>query len=149
MSMSGMEAELRDGVLEKLDEMATALGFVVDLQRCIGCHACTVGCKAENDVPLGAFRTWVKWIEHGHYPETARSAAVLRCNHCEDAPCVRACPTGAITEGSRPIGTVDRGRTPELGFAGGRLAIGEPEPFAFDERLFVTRPGGRRPGLRS
>ena len=26
----------------------------------------------------------------------------------------------------------------------GRLAIGEPEPFAFDERLFVTRPGGRR-----
>ena len=34
-------------------------GFVIDQTRCIGCHACTVACKEENRVPLGAFRTWV------------------------------------------------------------------------------------------
>ncbi|MHC4958875.1 MAG: 4Fe-4S dicluster domain-containing protein [Planctomycetota bacterium] len=80
-------------------------GFVLDQDACIGCHACTVGCKAENDVPLGAFRTWVKWIEHGAFPDTQRSAAVLRCNHCEDAPCVKICPTIALHK--REDGIVD------------------------------------------
>ncbi len=72
------------------------LGFVLDQGACIGCHACTVACKAENDVPLGSFRTWVKWIEKGEFPETQRAAAVLRCNHCSDAPCISICPTGAL-----------------------------------------------------
>ena len=35
-------------------------GFVIDQRKCIGCHACTVACKEENHVPVGAFRTWVK-----------------------------------------------------------------------------------------
>jgi Fe-S-cluster-containing dehydrogenase component len=80
-------------------------GFVLDQDACIGCHACTVACKAENDVPLGAFRTWVKWIEHGSFPDTRRSAAVLRCNHCADAPCIEICPTGALFR--REDGIVD------------------------------------------
>jgi len=80
-------------------------GFVLDQAACIGCHACTVGCKQENDVPLGAFRTWVKWIEHGQFPDTRRAAAVLRCNHCEDAPCVAICPTVALFK--RADGIVD------------------------------------------
>lgn len=85
-------------------------GFVLDQEACIGCHACTVGCKAENDVPLGAFRTWVKWIEHGQYPDTVRSAAVLRCNHCEDAPCVEICPTIALHKRSDGIVDLDAER---------------------------------------
>lgn len=80
-------------------------GFALDQAACIGCHACTVACKAENDVPLGSFRTWVKWIEHGNFPETKRSAAVLRCNHCADAPCISICPTKALYK--RPDGIVD------------------------------------------
>lgn len=79
--------------------------FLLDQHACIGCHACTVACKAENDVPLGAFRTWVKWVEHGSYPETTKSAAVLRCNHCDDAPCVTICPTKALHK--RADGIVD------------------------------------------
>lgn len=71
-------------------------GFVLEQESCIGCHACTVGCKAENDVALGSFRTWVKWIETGQFPETERHAAILRCNHCEDAPCMKICPTSAL-----------------------------------------------------
>ncbi len=90
-------------------------GFVLDQDACIGCHACTVACKAENDVPLGAFRTWVKWIEHGSFPDTKRSAAVLRCNHCEDAPCVEICPTVALHK--RPDGIVDLDPTRCIGCA--------------------------------
>jgi Fe-S-cluster-containing dehydrogenase component/formate-dependent nitrite reductase membrane component NrfD len=71
-------------------------GFVIDQRKCIGCHACTVACKEENQVPLGAFRTWVKYVERGRYPDTRRYFSVLRCNHCDDAPCVTICPTVAL-----------------------------------------------------
>lgn len=36
------------------------LGMLIDLRTCIGCHACSVACKAEFDVPLGVFRDTVK-----------------------------------------------------------------------------------------
>jgi Fe-S-cluster-containing dehydrogenase component/formate-dependent nitrite reductase membrane component NrfD len=80
-------------------------GFVIDQRRCIGCHACTVACKEENQVPLGAFRTWVKYVERGTFPHTRRYFAVLRCNHCDAAPCVTICPTVALYR--RPDGIVD------------------------------------------
>ncbi|HET6372226.1 MAG TPA: 4Fe-4S dicluster domain-containing protein, partial [Candidatus Polarisedimenticolia bacterium] len=80
-------------------------GFVIDNRRCIGCHACTVACKAEHDVPLGVNRTWVKYIEKGTFPDTRRFFSVLRCNHCEDAPCVTICPVTALF--TRQDGIVD------------------------------------------
>ncbi len=80
-------------------------GFVIDQRKCIGCHACTVACKEENRVPLGAFRTWVKYIERGTFPDTRRYFAVLRCNHCDSAPCVAICPTVALYR--RADGIVD------------------------------------------
>ena len=80
-------------------------GFVIDQTACIGCHACTVACKTEHDVPLGVDRTWVKYIEQGTWPDTTRSFSVMRCNHCTDAPCVSICPTGALFR--RPDGIVD------------------------------------------
>ena len=83
------------------------LGFVIDHSRCIGCHACTVACKAENDVPLGAFRTWVKYTEQGEFPEVRRSFAVLRCNQCSSAPCVTICPVNALEKRADGIVDVD------------------------------------------
>jgi Fe-S-cluster-containing dehydrogenase component/formate-dependent nitrite reductase membrane component NrfD len=80
-------------------------GFVIDQTKCIGCHACTVACKEENQVPLGAFRTWVKYVERGTWPSTRRYFSVLRCNHCENAPCVTICPTRALY--TRADGIVD------------------------------------------
>ena len=71
-------------------------GFVIDNRRCIGCHACTVACKSEHDVPVGVNRTWVKYIEKGTFPNTQRIFSVMRCNHCENAPCVEICPTQAL-----------------------------------------------------
>ncbi len=80
-------------------------GFVIDQSRCIGCHACTVACKAENDVPVGNFRTWVKYTEVGAFPQVKRHFAVLRCNQCTAAPCVTICPVTALDK--RPDGIVD------------------------------------------
>jgi Fe-S-cluster-containing dehydrogenase component/formate-dependent nitrite reductase membrane component NrfD len=80
-------------------------GFVIDNRRCIGCHACSVACKAEHEVPLGVARTWVKYVEKGLFPETRRTFTVTRCNHCSDAPCVEICPTTALFK--RRDGIVD------------------------------------------
>jgi Fe-S-cluster-containing dehydrogenase component/formate-dependent nitrite reductase membrane component NrfD len=80
-------------------------GFVIDQNRCIGCHACTVACKEEHNIAIGVNRTWVKYVEKGRYPDTRRHFAVLRCNHCDDAPCVEICPTVALFR--RENGIVD------------------------------------------
>jgi Fe-S-cluster-containing dehydrogenase component len=71
-------------------------GFLIDNRRCIGCHACSVACKVEHEVPLGVARTWVKYVEKGSFPETRRTFTVTRCNHCDEAPCVEICPTTAL-----------------------------------------------------
>ena len=74
----------------------TRLGFLLDSDACIGCHACTVACKSEHDVPLGVNRTWVKYVETGSFPQAIRHFSVMRCNHCDDAPCMSICPTNAL-----------------------------------------------------
>ena len=78
---------------------------VIDQTRCIGCHACTTACKSENEVPLSVTRTYVKSVDVGTFPQARRAFQVTRCNQCEDAPCVAACPTSAMY--TRPDGIVD------------------------------------------
>jgi Fe-S-cluster-containing dehydrogenase component/formate-dependent nitrite reductase membrane component NrfD len=78
---------------------------VIDQTRCIGCHACTTACKSENEVPLSVTRTYVKSVDVGTFPQARRAFQVTRCNQCEDAPCVAACPTSAMY--ARPDGIVD------------------------------------------
>jgi Fe-S-cluster-containing dehydrogenase component/formate-dependent nitrite reductase membrane component NrfD len=70
--------------------------FLIDNRKCIGCHACSTACKAENSVPLGVHRTWVKYVEKGVFPQTRRYFQVTRCNHCARPPCVPICPTAAM-----------------------------------------------------
>ena len=83
-------------------------GFLMDHRRCIGCHACTVACKSENDVPIGSFRTWVKYTEKGLFPAVKRHFTVLRCNHCSKAPCVTICPVTALEKRTDGIVDIDR-----------------------------------------
>jgi len=71
-------------------------GFVIDLRKCIGCHACTIACKAEHDIPVGANRCWVKTVEKGTFPDTQRLFLPVLCNQCEEAPCMKICPTSAL-----------------------------------------------------
>ncbi len=80
-------------------------GFVIDNRRCIGCHACTVACKSEHQVPIGVDRTWVKNVEKGTFPNNRRLFTVMRCNHCDRAPCVTICPVTALHR--RADGVVD------------------------------------------
>jgi Fe-S-cluster-containing dehydrogenase component/formate-dependent nitrite reductase membrane component NrfD len=78
---------------------------VIDHSRCIGCHACSTACKSENQVPLGVNRTYVKYVDVGHFPQARRAFQVTRCNQCADPPCAVACPTAAMHQ--RPDGIID------------------------------------------
>ncbi|MEK7483835.1 MAG: 4Fe-4S dicluster domain-containing protein [Planctomycetota bacterium] len=77
--------------------------MAIDLNRCTGCHACSVACKVENQVPLGNFRTKVYYYDKGEYPLTKRFFLPVVCMQCEDAPCLKACPTESITRSADGI----------------------------------------------
>jgi len=80
-------------------------GFAIDLRKCIGCHACTIACKAEHDIPIGVNRCWVKTVEKDTFPNTRRFFLPVLCNQCDDAPCMTICPTNALFK--RRDGIVD------------------------------------------
>ena len=71
------------------------LGMVVDLALCIGCNACAVACKQENDVPLTKFNTWVESWDVDDGGRIRRANLPKLCNHCANPACVHVCPTGA------------------------------------------------------
>ncbi len=75
-------------------------GWFVDTRRCFGCHGCEVACKAENDVPLGQYIRQTIYKDVGEYPQVARVFLPMSCQHCEDAPCIKACPCGALHKGT-------------------------------------------------
>jgi molybdopterin-containing oxidoreductase family iron-sulfur binding subunit len=84
------------------------LGMVIDLKRCIGCNACTLACKQENGTPEGMHYARVITREVGTYPATKRTFLPVLCNHCEDAPCAQACPSGATWIRGDGLVLVDR-----------------------------------------
>lgn len=86
------------------------LGMLMDLDKCIGCNACTVACKSENGVALSGFRTQVLEQETGEYPNTKRFFLPIMCNHCEDAPCIKACPNKAIIKQENGIVDIDKNK---------------------------------------
>lgn len=77
--------------------------MALDLERCTGCHACSVACKVENHVPLGHFRTKVYYLDEGKFPKTKRNFLPTLCMQCDDAPCLKACPTSSISKGGDGI----------------------------------------------
>jgi tetrathionate reductase subunit B len=72
----------------------TQVGMIVDLRRCVGCHACAVACKTEHNVALGGFRIRTHYLDRPDRP-TFRFLPMM-CQHCKDAPCITACPNDAI-----------------------------------------------------
>lgn len=81
------------------------LGMAIDTRKCVGCMDCVVACKTENNVPEGFNRAWITQTVEGKYPTLNMEIRSERCNHCEDAPCVNTCPTGAsyIHEASQAV----------------------------------------------
>jgi len=72
------------------------MAMVLDLQRCTGCGGCVIACKSENNIQTGV--TWCKAVSKtvGKFPNVGFDYYTTMCNHCKNAPCVRACPTGAM-----------------------------------------------------
>jgi Fe-S-cluster-containing dehydrogenase component len=73
------------------------LGMVIDLQRCVGCSACALACKAENntrDRADGQSFNWADFImkTEGTFPNVTHWVMPVMCNHCSNAACVEACP---------------------------------------------------------
>ena len=69
--------------------------MAIDTKKCVGCSDCVVACQTENNVPVGYCRDWVYETTEGIYPSLKTEIRSERCNHCENSPCVRSCPTGA------------------------------------------------------
>ncbi len=70
-------------------------GMVIDLKKCIGCHACSMACKVENFTGPGVFWSFVEDEEIGTYPSVSRRFIPRLCMHCKNPACVDVCPTGA------------------------------------------------------
>ncbi len=89
--------------------------MALDVERCIGCHACSVACKVENNVPLGRFRTKVYYWDTGKFPKTRRYFLPTLCMQCEDAPCLKSCPEDAIFRSVDGIVKIDPDRCTHAG----------------------------------
>jgi len=85
--------------------MAHRWGMVVDLDRCTGCEACVVACRAENNVATAGEKgaangRAIHWIRverywEGEFPEARVKFRPVLCQHCDAAPCEPVCPTFA------------------------------------------------------
>lgn len=71
-------------------------GMIIDLHRCVGCGACDLACKSENNTPVGFDWAGHKTETYGEFPNVRYTHVPTLCNHCDDAPCVRVCPTHAM-----------------------------------------------------
>jgi tetrathionate reductase subunit B len=83
--------------------MKMRLGLVIDQERCIGCEACTVACKLENNSHGHCIRVETQNVAQkdtpeGRFPELKMDFLPKLCNHCDDPPCVDSCPVEALVK---------------------------------------------------
>lgn len=80
----------------------TRMAIITDLNRCVGCLACSPACKAVNGVPIGSY--WNKVVRvgpnldpdgSGHWPDAYMYFLPIACQHCSNPACVKVCPTEA------------------------------------------------------
>jgi molybdopterin-containing oxidoreductase family membrane subunit len=98
-----MQRELDEAMKKTMEERRW--GMVIDTRKCIGCHACTIACVAENHLPPGVVYRPVLTEEIGKFPNLAMRFIPRPCMQCEEPPCVPVCPVKATF--ARPDGIVE------------------------------------------
>lgn len=87
----------------------TKYAMAIDLNRCVGCSACVIACKAEWGLEDEKSRCWVKPIGPEETAEGISSTFYTGlCNHCDKPPCLDECPTGATTKNNFGSVVVDK-----------------------------------------
>ncbi len=81
--------------------------MVIDLRRCVGCHACTISCIAENKLPPGVVYRPVLEEELGVYPNVTRRFVPRPCMQCDEPPCTSVCPVSATWKNGDGVVVVD------------------------------------------
>ena len=75
----------------------TQYGMIIDLEKCVGCHACAIACKAEWEVPVDNGRNWVKRLGPSNTKYGLASTYYPGlCNHCDSPACVEVCPADTV-----------------------------------------------------
>lgn len=97
-----MQADLRKAMAKPVEERRWTM--VIDTRKCVGCHACTVACIAENKLPPGVVYRPVVTEEIGGYPNVQLRFFPRPCMQCDEPPCVSVCPVNATWK--RPDGIV-------------------------------------------
>jgi molybdopterin-containing oxidoreductase family iron-sulfur binding subunit len=85
-------AIIQEDIKRVLAKPARKWAMLIDLRRCVLCHACTAGCVAEQKSPPGIIYRPVYEEEMGTYPAVKRRFTPRPCLQCDNPPCVQACP---------------------------------------------------------
>ncbi len=73
----------------------TKWGMLIDVSKCIGCHACRISCQNQNELKVREYYNRIEEQESGRFPNYNRRFLPVQCQHCDNPPCVKVCPTGA------------------------------------------------------
>jgi Fe-S-cluster-containing dehydrogenase component/CheY-like chemotaxis protein len=103
--MLRMQRELVAAMRKPVEERRWVM--VIDLRKCSGCDACTIACKAENQLPPGVVYRPVVQEEVGTYPNVSRRFLPRPCMQCEKPPCTPVCPVGATWRRTDGVIAVD------------------------------------------
>jgi DMSO reductase iron-sulfur subunit len=88
--------------------------IITDLNRCVGCLACSVACKVYNNVPIGNY--WNKVVRMGpvpkegadQFPNVEMYFLPLQCQHCGNPECIEVCPVGATYKREDGVVVIDK-----------------------------------------
>jgi molybdopterin-containing oxidoreductase family iron-sulfur binding subunit len=83
---------IQEDIKRALTKPKRKWAMLIDLRRCVLCHACTAGCVAEQKSPPGIIYRPVYEEEMGVYPKVKRRFTPRPCLQCDNPPCVAACP---------------------------------------------------------
>ena len=103
-----MQRELERAMAKPVEQRHWVM--VIDTRKCVGCHACTIACVAENKLPPGVVYRPVVTEERGEFPNVRLTFLPRPCMQCQKPPCVPVCPVKATWQRPDGVVTIDYDR---------------------------------------